>query len=68
MPKGSGPLSSAAPAIGDVSEKKRVDQLVTLIDHCTAAQAIADAQGDKFLSYMLAMTIQAARGAMRPRR
>lgn len=66
MPKG--PLSSVAPAVGDISEKKRVDQLEKLVDHCNAAQAIADAQGDKFLSYMLAMTIQAARGAMRLRR
>ena len=68
MPKGSRPLSSVAGAGGDGLEKRRLDQLGTLVDHCTAAQAIADAQGDKFLSYMLAMTIQAARGAMQPRR
>ena len=68
MPKGSGPSSSAALDGDDDLEKRRVDQLRTLVDHCTAAQAIAEAQDDKFLSYMLAMTIQAARGAMRPRR
>ncbi len=68
MPKGTRPLSSIAPTVGDGLEKRRLNQLGTLVDHCTAAQAIADAQGDKFLSYMLAMTIQAARGAMRPRR
>ena len=68
MPKGTGPSSSAASAVGDSFERRRLDQLGTLVDHCTSAQAIADAQGDKFLSYMLAMTIQAARGAMKPRR
>ena len=68
MPKGSGPLSSVAPRRGADPEKRRIEQLGARVNHCTAAQAIADAQGDKFLSYMLAMTIQAANGAMRPRR
>lgn len=66
MPRGSGPLSSVTPRVGADSEKRRIEQLGALVDHCTAAQTIADAQGDKFLSYMLAMTLQAARGAMRP--
>ena len=67
MPRGSGPLSSVAPRLGADPEKRRMEQLGALVDHCTAAQTIADAQGDKFLSYMLAMTIQAAQGSMRPR-
>ena len=68
MPKRAGPSSSAALDGTDSLEKRRIDQLVTLVGHCTAAQAIADAQEDRFLSYMLAMTIQAARVVMHPRR
>ncbi len=45
----------------------RGEQLGKLLDHCTAAQAIAEAQGEKFLAYMLAMTIEAVR-AVRPSR
>lgn len=48
-------------------EPGRLDQLVTLVDHCTAAKEIAESLGDTFLSYMLSMTIQAARGEMRPK-
>lgn len=43
----------------------RIDHLVALVDHCKAAQDLSDALGDKFLSYLLAMTIQEAQGAMR---
>lgn len=35
--------------------------MVALVDHCTAALAIAEARGDRFLMYMLSMTLQAAR-------
>ena len=65
MPKGSALLSSAAPHVGHETQNRRVKQFEALIEHCTAAQIIADGEGDRFLSYMLAMTIQAARGAMR---
>ena len=44
--------------------EKRDDQLRALIEHCTSAQTIADGLGEKFLAYMLAMTIQAARGTL----
>ena len=44
--------------------EKRDDQLRALIEHCTAAKTIADGQGEKFLAYMLAMTLQAARGTL----
>lgn len=67
MPKGSRSSPVASITI-DSPEKQRKDQLNKLLDHCAAAQAIADVQGDKFLSYMLAMTIQAARGSMLVRR
>ncbi len=55
------PLSSTR--IQEHSEERN-DQLRALIEHCTAAQTIADVQGEKFLAYMLAMTIQAARGTL----
>ncbi|MDR3462882.1 MAG: hypothetical protein P4L76_11275 [Beijerinckiaceae bacterium] len=48
-------------------EQSRLDQLVTIVDHCTAAKDIADALGDTFLAYMLSMTIQSARTEMRPK-
>ncbi len=48
-------------------EKSRLDRLIEIVDHCTAARAIAEAAGDTFLAYMLAMTIQAARTEMRPK-
>lgn len=67
MPKGSGLVLSAAPVVANGPEKRRIDELAALVDHCKAAQVIADAQGDRFLSYMLAMTIQAAQAAMRTR-
>lgn len=44
-----------------------LDDLPTLIDHLTAAQTIADARGEAFLSYMLAMAIQAARESLTAR-
>ncbi len=45
----------------------RVDQLVAVVDHCTAAIEIAKASGDPFLVYMLSMAAQAARIEMRPK-
>jgi hypothetical protein len=48
-------------------EKTRLDRLIEIVDHCTAARSIAESAGDTFLSYMLAMTIQAARTEMRPK-
>ncbi|MGD0632829.1 MAG: hypothetical protein ABSA13_00930 [Beijerinckiaceae bacterium] len=48
-------------------EQSRLDQLVALVDHCTAAKEIADVLGDTFLAYMLSMTIQSARTEMRPK-
>lgn len=63
MPKGSGPLTSVAMVVGGDKEKHRLDQFKTIVEHCEAAQAIAEAQGDRFLSYMLAMTIQAAQAS-----
>ena len=47
--------------------RQREAQIEALIDHCFNAKIIADAQDEKFLSYMLAMTIQAARGLLRIR-
>ena len=40
------------------------DQLAAILDHCTQAKALAEAIGDRFLAYMLAMTIQEASGQM----
>ena len=52
----------AAPAIAGQS---RIDRLVELIDHCTAAKGAADELGEKLLSYLLAMAIQESRSAVR---
>jgi hypothetical protein len=57
--------SSSSPA--DQSDELKVDRLVTLIDHCTAAKAIADELGEKLLSYLLAMAIQEGRSSVRQR-
>lgn len=57
-------IEDAVPATP--AEISRVDQLVALVDHCTAAIEIAEATGDKFLVYMLSMTVQAARIELRP--
>lgn len=43
----------------------RIEKLVELVDHCTAAKATADELGEKLLSYLLAMAIQESRAAMR---
>ena len=54
-------------AIKTPFERSRLDQLVTIVDYCTAAKDIADSLGDTFLAYMLSMTIQSARTEMRPK-
>lgn len=46
-------------------EPDQLDQLVALVDHCTAAKDIAESLNDTFLAYMVSMTIQAARREMR---
>jgi hypothetical protein len=45
--------------------QSRIDRLVALIDHCSAARQTADELGETFLSYLLAMAIQEGRSAMR---
>lgn len=47
------------------STQTHIDRLVALLDHCTQAKDTADAIGEKFLSYLLAMAIQESRSAMR---
>lgn len=42
----------------------RIDRLVALADHCTAAQALAIDLGEGFLVHLLAMVIQEARTTM----
>ena len=44
-----------------------MSKLVEIVDHCTAAKEIAEATGESFLAYMLAMTILEARNEMRRR-
>ena len=44
----------------------RSERLVAIVDHCATAKALADGIGDKFLAYLLAMTIQEARANLRP--
>jgi hypothetical protein len=58
---------AAGDEIQPSAEPNRLDCLVKLVDHCTAAKEIADSLGDSFLSYMLSMSIQAARSEMRPK-
>lgn len=65
MSKRPAPLSPPVEVADDPFEKRRSRQLDALLDHCLSAQVIADVQGEKFLSYMLAMTIQAARALTR---
>ena len=43
----------------------RIQQIVELIDHCTLAKDTADRLREPFLSYLLAMTIQESRAALR---
>lgn len=43
--------------------KNANESLAALVDHCTAALNIAHTRGDKFLTYMLEMTLQAAQRA-----
>lgn len=58
MPRGQTPAGGVIVA---TPQEIHAEQLAQLLEHCVAAQTIADAQGERFLSYMLAMTIQAAR-------
>lgn len=44
---------------------RRLECLVELVDHCTAAKGMADDLDEKFLAYLLAMAIQETRSAMR---
>ena len=57
--------SDASVALALESGESRVQQMVALIDQCTAAKKTADALGEKFLAYLLAMTIQESRAAIR---
>jgi hypothetical protein len=62
------PRSSTGEAGGRDAAKdgrSRVELLVELIDHCTAAKDQADGLGEKFLSYLLAMALQESRAAIR---
>ena len=52
-------------ATDDVAEPNRTQQIAAIVDHCTTAKALAEDAGNKFLAYMLAMTIQEARSALR---
>ena len=60
-----GPRQPPAESVNRPRANGRESNLSALIEHCTAAQSIADAAGERFLSYMLSMTIQAAR-SLRP--
>jgi hypothetical protein len=62
-----GEANKCADAVKKPFEQNRLDQLVALVDHCTAAKEIADSLGDTFLAYMLSMTIQSARTEMQPK-
>lgn len=48
-----------------IPSQSRIDRLVEIIDHCSAAKQGADEMGDKFLSYLLSMAIQEARALAR---
>jgi hypothetical protein len=70
--KEQGPLpadgeNQCADAVDGLFGSSRLDQLVALVDHCAAAKDIAESLNDTFLSYMLSMTILAARSEMRPK-
>jgi hypothetical protein len=43
----------------------RTDRVVAIIDHCAAAKALADEIGNRFLAYLLAMTVQEAQSSLR---
>lgn len=53
---------------GSGAERRRLNEVAAIVDHCKAALAIANARGDKFLSYMIEMTIQAAEASMGTKR
>ena len=40
---------------------RRTESLVAIVNHCAAAKTMADQAGNKFLAYLLAMTLQEAR-------
>ena len=49
---------------GGIALPRRDKQLMSIVDHCTVAKTLADQIGDKFLSYLLAMSIQEASGRL----
>ena len=53
------------PAADPPVEARRVDRHAEIVDQCTGAKQVADAIGEKFLGYLLAMVIQETRAAMR---
>ena len=57
--------ASIAGAIKPFDDPSRIDRFVEIIDHCAAAKEAADALGEKFLSYLLAMAIQESRATVR---
>ena len=62
---GKGPvLPNPQQAAQHAASKTRSNQLLALVEHCTAAQTVADRLGEKFLAYMLAMTIQEAKATL----
>lgn len=44
--------------------KGGADELGAILDHCTRAQRLAEASGERFLAYLLAMTVEEARGLL----
>ena len=62
------PFLQALPADGRDGSNgpSRTETLVAIIDHCGAAKTLADQVGNRFLAYLLAMTIQEARSNLRP--
>ena len=56
----------AAGSSEDADTLSTTDQMIAIVDHCTAAKALADGISNRFLAYLLAMTIQEARTNLRP--
>ena len=49
------------------TDQQRLEQLIKFSDLCRSAKEIAEALDDSFLTYMVSMSIQAARLEMRPK-
>lgn len=59
-----GPPKRAKAKSPTATKNCRGDHIKVFLDHCIAAKKVADDRNEKFLSYMLSMTIEEARASI----